>query len=93
MAVVAAQVQVAWNVLPDLRPVFDKMHLPGGPWHRYRSRAWVDAIRIPYPWLYRRPSDGKLIPMDPAWVIWDYGTDDVTLMDPGTFSDTYEILD
>lgn len=93
MTLVASWVNSSWIVNADLRPVYDKMHPPGGPWHRYRSRAWVDAIRIAGPWLYRRPSDGKLIPMDPAWVIWDYENDDVSVMDPATFSDTYEILD
>ena len=77
----------------DLRPIYDKEHPPGGPWHRYRSRAWVDAIRITNPWLYRRPSDGMLVEMDPEWIIWNYDTDSVSVMDPTTFADTYEILD
>lgn len=93
MALVTGVARSAWNVLSDLMPIYDKAHPPGGPWHRYRSRAWVDAIRITVPWFYRRQSDGKLIPMDPTWIIWDYATDDVQVMDPATFSETYEILD
>ena len=73
----------------DVRPIFDRQTLPGGPWHEYRSIALFDAIRMRGDFLIRRPSDGWLIERQGGWVIIERSTGNIDWLNDTDFAATY----
>lgn len=76
----------------DTRPIFDKTSLPGGPWHAYRNRQVVEAVFVRGAFLVRR-KDGMLVEVADRWVALDVETGEPTLLDPATFSSTYQVAE
>lgn len=75
----------------DARPIFDKVHLPGGPWRTYRARQTVDAVRVRGDFLVRR-ADGALVERSDSWLTIDLVTGDPKILTPSEFANSYEIL-
>ena len=73
----------------DIRPVFDRQSLPGGPWHAYRSIAVFDAIRMRGEFLIRRPSDGFLIERSGGWVVIERTTGNIDWLTDTDFANAY----
>jgi hypothetical protein len=74
----------------DPRPIFDRAHAPGGPWHRYRARQTIEAVRVGGPFLIRR-ADGMLVERNAGWIGIDVATGDPQYIPEAQFADAYEI--
>lgn len=86
-----AVIQPADLPADDPRPIFDRVHLPGGPWRVYRNRQTVDAVRVRGDFLTRR-ADGALVERSDAWLTLDLVTGDPKILSAEEFAATYEIL-
>lgn len=77
----------------DLRPIYSRDRLPGGPWNQFRPREWVNARLVTGAFLLVRP-DGMLVERTgPVWVVHDPNTGDLQVLDPGEFSTAYQPQD
>lgn len=72
----------------DVRPIFDRQTLPGGPWQAFRSVAVFDAIRMRGDFLIRRP-DGMLVERSGGWVVIDRSTGTVDWLTDTDFASAY----